>query len=332
MQHPLSNCIRFGLALSLAFYALGPATALAEPYRLAVLELDSDNVHDQLANRLTERLRTALAQRSGYAMENAQVSLAQLSLAQDCGTASSDCLAKIARELKLDGFVFGTVTHDGGSPVALLRRYDVHGERVDRSALFTFNPTGTNDEELASGVERLLDDLLGNAHKLTQSLLKLPAPPPAAGASANTSSSSSARTVVGYILLGTALASAGMAGLSFYEIHSAQSSAAFTNYRYAVGEMKMGVSQVCDEAEAGRSYGLDAAAFRSVRSSCSVGNTFEVLQYVFIGAAIATGGVGMYLLLSGGAAKPERAESRRALSLQPSIDRRNLGLSARLAF
>jgi hypothetical protein len=317
-----------GLTLCAAGW-LQPSTARAAAYRLAVLELESDNVHDQLASQLTARLRADIAGRAGYELRDAQVSLVQLSLAQDCLTAEADCLAKIARELDLDGFVFGIVTHEGGTPAAMLRRYDVHAQQVERSALLTLPTRAMSDDEIEQATHKLLDDLLGNSRALTQRLLKLPAPAPASQAAGLDADGGSARTVAAYVLLGSALVSAGMVALSFYEIRAAERDPSFMNYRYAIGDSNPAVSAVCDEAAAGKDYGLGANALRTVKSSCATGSVFEVLQYVFIGSALVTAGIGTYLLVSGDSSQEH---APRSLSLKPNLQRRGVGLTAQLEF
>ena len=342
LRRPQSRShVRAALALALtsalvAWAGLQPRTVRASAYRLAVLELESDNVHDQLASQLTARLRTALTERAGYELRDAQVSLVQMSLAQDCLTAQADCLAKIARELDLDGFVFGIVTHDGGAPAALLRRYDVNTQQVDRSALLALPGQAMTPDEIDRGAHKLLDDLFGTTRALTERLLALPAPGPRSStwqarlpSKRKADSRPGVRNIAAYVLLGGALASAGMVALSFYEIHAAEHSPSFTSYRYAIGDSGPGVSEVCSEAEAGKSYGLDANALRSVKSSCATGTTFEVLQYVFLGTALISGAVGTYLLVSGDSPQ-ERAPH--AFGLRPSVGRRSVGLTARLAF
>jgi hypothetical protein len=63
------------------------------------------------------------------------------------------------------------------------------------------------------------------------------------------------------------------------------------------------VNDVCKAADIGLTYepqGFDGADVPAVRDLCSTGDTVEVLQYVFLGTAIVSGGLGVYLLLSAG--------------------------------
>jgi hypothetical protein len=287
---------------------------------------------------LTERLRAALSDRSGYELQYAPVSLAQLSLAHDCDTSKADCLATIARELKLDGFVFGKVTHEGGAPVALLRRYDLRSGSVDRSALVTFASVEVAQDELERGAEELLASLLGGQPSAGRARLQPSASQPAkAAAPASTpataaSTGLSGQAAVAYSLLGLAVLSAGMAVASFIWVNDAEHNANFNSYRLAVGDSNPSVRDVCSEASAGKNYGLDATSFSQVKSSCSTGTTFEVLQYVFIASAVVAGGVGTYLLASHDSTSDEPSAAGHGLRLRPSLGRRELGLSARLVF
>jgi hypothetical protein len=303
-------------------------------YRVALLELESDSVHDDFAGLLTERLRAALSERSGYELLYAPVSLAQLSLAHNCDTSHADCLAMIARELKLDGFVFGKVTHEGGAPVALLRRYDLKGESVDRSALVTFASLDADRDELERGAQELLTRLLNTPQVAgprpqpiaarTRAVAALPAT-----STSEPASGVSGQSVAAYSLLAASVLSAGMAVASFIWVDQSEHNANFNDYRLAVGDQKPSVRDVCTEASANRNYGLAAASFRDVKSSCSMGTTFEVLQYVFIAGAVLTGGLATYLLASDDSTERKAGT---ALSLHPSLARGELGMRARLAF
>ena len=329
------SAVVFALAVS----CIAPVRARAEgtPYRLALLELESDAVHDNFAKRLTERLRAALSERHDFELRYAPVSLAQLSLAHDCDTSRIECLSTIARELKLDGFLFGKATHEGGALVAVLRRYDLHSESVDRSALVSFASLEVGQPELEHGAQELLARLLGG------SIPRRPAPPaphPTAPVAATehaeqpqrADTGTSGQSIVGYALLATAVVSAGMAVASFVLVDKAENNVNYKNYRLAVGDTSPDVRDVCGEAEAGRSYGLDAAKFRDVKSSCSAGRTFELLQYVFIATTVISGGVSAYLLASDDTESEDSARQALRVRLAPRLSQRELGLGASLRF
>lgn len=325
--------------LVLAGVLLQSSTAFAETteYRMAVFALESDELRDQFAERLAQQLRTTLDERTDYALQDTRVSLAQLSLAQNCSTADPKCLASIAQSLGVDGFVFGTVTHEGGVPAVVLRRYDLWSAKLDRSSLASFTSTAPRREELERSSNKLLDDLLGPTPSAQPGLPELAAPvtPKLDGPGdldAPEGSSTTASRVAGVALLGGAVLSTGAAVFSFFEVNRAEKNRNFERYRLAVGARTTNVSDVCDEASAGRRYGLDAAAFREAKSACSRGTTFEILQFVFIGSAVVSGGLAAYFLSTGGDSKERAKVGNGTWSLHPSIARKGFGLGAKLKF
>jgi hypothetical protein len=324
----------YGLPLCVAL----EGSAFAEPseYRMAVFALETDDLQDQFAVQLAQQLRAALDERTDYALQDTRVSLMQLSLAQNCNTADAKCLAAIAQSLGVDGFVFGKVTHEGGVPVAVLRRYDLWSQHVDRSALASFSSNSPRREELDRSSAKLLNDLLGPAPKPkgTQTELASPALPKLAkpGELAVPDDDVTASRVAGYALLGGAVVSAGASVLSFIEVRRAERNRDYERYRLAVGARTTNVGDVCEEANAGRRYGLDASSFREAKGACSRGTAFEILQFVFIGGAVVSGGLAAYFLTSSHATKERPALGSENWSLHPTIARKGFGLGARMRF
>jgi hypothetical protein len=91
------------------------------------------------------------------------------------------------------------------------------------------------------------------------------------------------------------------------------------------------VNDVCQAAELGAQYGFSAANLQKVDDLCSQGATFEVLQWVFLGTAVAAGGAGTYLLLTSDGEPAEPAGAAR-LTLQPRWSPGRASLSATLRF
>jgi hypothetical protein len=331
-----SLALIYSSALPLCCALEGTAVAAPGEYRMAVFAFESDELRDQFADRLADQIRAALDARSDYSLQDTRVSLVQLSLAQNCNTAHAKCLAAIAQSLGVDGFVFGKVTHEGGVPVAVLRRYDLWSEQIDRSALASFSSSAPRRQEFERSSAKLLNDLLGPAPAARHNLPELAAPttPKLAkpGELAPPETNVSASRVAGYALLGGAVLSTGLAVLSFIEVGRAERNRDFERYRLAVGARTSNVSDVCDEASSGRQYGLDDASFREVKSACSRGTTFEILQFVFIGSAVVSGGLAAYFLTSGGRAKERPAVGGDNWSLHPTLARKGFGLGARMKF
>lgn len=324
-------------ALSVSAWA---ATVHAD-YRLGLMQLESDEVgEDAFAPAFFEQLRTALKDRGDISLVETKVSLSQLSTAQGCSTSEPTCLARIALQLELDGFLFGKWTREGGDPIVVVRRYDTRSASVDGSALASFGSRDTSPAALQREAGKVVVALLGESPQPSAATpAEAPATPsvkPAALAQESTpsqSSGSSVRAIAGYALLVAAAASAGMAVFSFVQVDRASKDDAFADYRRSVGQAMPQVVDVCDEADAGKRYNLSASDFRDVKSACSKGATFEILQFVFIGGAIATGGLAALLLATGGDERPpsERAELPR-FQLRPSVGRSSAMLDAQLRF
>lgn len=356
----------------------------AKPYRLGLLQLESDAVHeDTVAPQLMAELRTALPKRSDYELVDTHVSLTQLSLAEDCNVTELSCLAQIGEKLALDGFLFGKVTHDDGEvPMASFRRFDRAHGAIQSTAIISFGSERFSQERMQAEVYQLLNKLLGPGPKQALAVIPpeaapakpavaaapAPAPPPAAEpvapaavpapaaeateptqvAAASAPSTTepivptvqleqgtgiSARRLAGYVLLGGAAASVGMSVLSFVQVDKAANNASFQDYRSLVGANNATAKDVCDEANAGKRYGQTPDNFKQVKSSCSTGSTFEVLQYVFIGGALVTGGLATFLLFGGGDTKDKaQATGLQHITLHPSIGRGGASLSARMRF
>ena len=83
---------------------------------------------------------------------------------------------------------------------------------------------------------------------------------------------------------------------------------------------------MCAEAKAGTMEPWQHPALEnSARSLCDEADTLEVLQYVFLGSAIAFGGLGTYLLVT----DPKRHQS---VSLRPSFRHGQAMLRASVQF
>jgi hypothetical protein len=135
------------------------------------------------------------------------------------------------------------------------------------------------------------------------------------------------------------LSLAGMV-VSWVWISSIENDQDYKDYRARVSENKAGVN-VCEEAKNGLAYAVPGSPeygkFSDVQKMCAHGGTLEVMQFVFLGAALVSGGIGAYLLLTQKGAEDKEPEVKSGilasqLSLQPLINRRSIGLNASIAF
>jgi hypothetical protein len=334
----------FAQAAMLCALALAPCRSARAEYRLGILQLErEDTKDDPLMASFMQALRTALGERKDFTIVDTHVSLTQLSVAQDCDTEEAACLTRIARGLEIDGFIFGKWSLVGGNPVATVRRYDTHAAAVNASALANFVSRDANDAAVRGEVQKLVSALLGPAPRATEVAAKPAAKPhelpelaeEPTPAAVDDGSGIDPRKVTAYVLAGLAVASAAMAVVSFVQVDSASHDKQFENYRLAVGQSNAQARDVCDEASAGRAYGLNDTNFGKVKSACSRGSTFEVLQFVFIGGAVVSAGVAALLFATSGSDSDEAPPAASRLRLQPMAaigGRGATGLSAQLSF
>jgi hypothetical protein len=148
---------------------------------------------------------------------------------------------------------------------------------------------------------------------------------------------------LGWTLIGVSAASLVGVGVSIGVIEGINNDKLYTKYRDAVAEGNARVMKdhpedvvkdVCKAAKAGSEYSLSQAEVKSVADKCSTADTFEVLQWVFAGTAIAAGAVGTYLVLtaSDGGGDGEHAKRDTSLALQPVFGPRGAMLNATLRF
>ena len=132
---------------------------------------------------------------------------------------------------------------------------------------------------------------------------------------------------LGYALLGVAAVSTGLMVYSWSEIDAARNNVNFREYREAVGRADSSetVDDVCAEADAGKAYGL-GARLENVRGACKRGETFEILQWVFLGSALVSAGLGIYVLLDGEGGEPDAARA----SVSPVLGKGDAGLMLRV--
>jgi len=332
----LKSLSRWAAVLSVFAYAGSAQPLAAQPRKqVAVLSLESDMVTDDVAKGLRQAVCDALSARPDWEVHETQVSLAQLSFAHDCSPTEATCLRAITEQFELDSLVFGRISRREDEIVVHLSRFEPQAGAVERNADAAFASQAVTPESLeAQG--RVLTSQLFDARALnvaqsdatTESSAQLARSlKPAAD-----SGGVSGRAVAGYSLLGAAALSAGLSVFSFVQIQNAQDDAGFNNYRRAVGRMAPEVQDVCSEVDAGKSYSVSGSDFERSIISCNRGQTYQLLQFVFLGSALITGGLGAYLLLGD---RPERARAEpraRALQLHPRFSRSSAELSAQWQF
>jgi hypothetical protein len=334
--------------------AVAPAAHADDAPRIAVLTPSSDQSDDTLALAVGDALRAELRARGGFTVSDARISLEQLSMANDCEPDAPACLRKIAKGLAVDGLLYTSISRrQGTSELVDVRYFSLApaGDHETKRVTHVFVTPQPSAREIEIAGNGLVMDMFGasqsaadpGGHAIAPTVAEPAGEPPAPHEHPSVTESDhaaqvdasgvSTRAVAGYALLGVAAVSAGLSVLSFVQIDSAESDAAFRDYQVAIGKQNPRVKDVCTEAERGETYGLTAGDFASVRDRCSTGGTYEVLQYVFIGATLVSGGAAAYLLLGDDdGSGSERAARAGTFALRPTVSRRGAGIHASLRF
>ena len=296
-----------------AVVALSAESASAQRPTIAILGVASEEGDDALAADITAALRAEVESDDSVRLSNSRASLSQMTMLQDCDIVEADCRMRVGKAVNADQVLYGGLRRAGGRnhevELHLFQTEDGRDSQARRAL-----PGGdTSEAALAAHARALLAALRGESEP---ELAPLPpgddGPPPVATvtpdvaplerAETDTSepdapSEPSSNDWLGYTLLGTAAVSAGLTVFSWTQIKAAETDDDFVAYGEAVYVEAPAVQDVCDEAEAGARYGVNPETVAGALSACDKGQTFDVLQYVFLGAAVVSAGFGAYFLL-----------------------------------
>jgi hypothetical protein len=292
----------------LAIAALVTATSAAaqdQTASLAILGLSSKDGDDEPAAKLTDALRTEAAADSALQLSDTTALLSQLAVLHDCEITDTACRDTIARQLEVDHLIYGAIRRTESGHKVELHHYSTADSTLTHASR-ELTIEGASETELASEARGLLRELRGLDTPEPEAIPSEPAAEPVRrpvplleSQDPEPEDETSSNDWLGYSLLGVAAVSAGLVVFSWSEIDAARNDGDFRAYREAVGRVQTGagVDDVCDEADAGKHYFLEVERFKRARSACGRGVTFEILQWVFVGTAVVSGGVGMYFLL-----------------------------------
>ena len=309
---------------------------------IAVLGLGSEEGDDGLAASITSAVRSEAQDRAEYDVSSSQVSLAQMTMAQDCEISDAQCRIAVANALRSDRIVYGTLLRPNRRTYELELHLANGRDGTETRASRTFSSRDTSDAAFARLARELLAELRGETPppsvEAAQTPAVAPAPAPVGedpedartGAEATLPSDDepSSNDWLGYTLVGVAVASTAMTAVSWIQIDKAEQDPGLVAYRKVVDPE---AADACDEAERGVTNGLGTNVVDDARSACRQGRTFEVLQYVFLGVALASAGAGAYFLLDD-ESSGEATGQRRALALRPRVTPRSAALDLRLSF
>lgn len=147
---------------------------------------------------------------------------------------------------------------------------------------------------------------------------------------------------VGYTLVGVAGASLIGLVVSWVMINQIEKDELYNDYRSVVDEGNQGlpsdqqVTDVCEQATTGFTYGVfSSSEVGEVDDMCHRADRLEVLQWVFLGTGLVSGGFGLYFLLTHKEPKAAQATTSiggHPLTLKPSVGTQAARLTATLSF
>jgi hypothetical protein len=396
------------VTVALGFGAVTHVSAADPAVATVVLGLRSLEGDDELANGMTDGLRSAAKGVSHWRMLERAVSMSQMTLTHGCEDVDAACLGQISKGLEVERIVFGTVrrtasrskfdyevtvsifnagTHTiAGTETETVPRAegkvkkdlvqhaqllinrlaaaDSHagrlsievnvpnaqvsmdgqavGQTQDGKLVLDNQPSGEHTLEISaldhqSRIQKVnisaseQSTIAIDLDPLPQTALEAPADAVATTAAAEESHGGSLAWL-GYSLIGVGAASAIAWGASMYVIEFQYNrNASYTSARDLYRNRAV---DACDAALGGDPARLNASQYAEFQSQCRTGRTFQVLQWVFLGAAVVTAGAGTYVLLSQ-SDSPDRAEARLKqprLALTPLVERRSIALQATLRF
>lgn len=139
---------------------------------------------------------------------------------------------------------------------------------------------------------------------------------------------------LGYTLIGVGAASAVAWGVSLYMIEFQYNKN--DTYQGYVQKYQNRTLDACDAALSGDNAGgtISAHDLADFQSRCRAGRTFQTLQWVFLGVAVVSAGVGTYVLVTDDGGKKDQQARRKAsrFAFEPMFDRRSLAVQATLRF
>jgi hypothetical protein len=139
---------------------------------------------------------------------------------------------------------------------------------------------------------------------------------------------------LGYTLLGVGVASLAGWGVSMYMVGQTNKDDTFVAYKNAFPETADDVCDLADSNDTARGQ-ITGAQLSEVKSLCSRGRTFNLLQWVFLGAGVLTTSVGTFILVSESGGSEEQMQAKAArpvLTLSPQFGQRSFELQTTLRF
>lgn len=157
----------------------------------------------------------------------------------------------------------------------------------------------------------------------------------------SSSGSDNTQQWIGWTLVGVSGISLVGLVVSWAWIQSIDDDEKVQEYRERVGNLNPNATDICLEAQQGNLYPQsgtggtpeERAKLQDIQDMCDRADVLEVLQYVFLGTAVVSGGLGAYLLLSSSDSDSDQREATiSSVSLLPHIGPSSTGATVYLRF
>jgi hypothetical protein len=149
------------LALALCLWSCA-TTAFAQS-SVVVLGIRSVEGDDDVANTLTDKLRESARAVTDWAVSDAAVSMAQMSLAHGCDELDAACLSDIAKALQASRVLYGTMQRTSAradySYALTLSLFDAESGAIARSVDDTIPQADSTPEAMAPHAAKLIERL-----------------------------------------------------------------------------------------------------------------------------------------------------------------------------
>ncbi|MEM1415802.1 MAG: hypothetical protein AAGH15_12920 [Myxococcota bacterium] len=158
------------VSVVLALACFAPALAVAQASRVDVIVLGIRSLEgdDEVARNLTGALRNEASSVPTWRVDDADISLAQMSLVHGCAEPDAACMAEIALELGAARIVYGTLRRTGADDARpdfalTLYLYDAEAEQIVESLTDTIPNIHQDIDDLRTRSRRYVAELAGTS-------------------------------------------------------------------------------------------------------------------------------------------------------------------------
>lgn len=300
--------MNLNMAAVFAALLLAPSIVSAQNERptLQILDFRSVEGDDDFARGLSVAVRMAAMSHDEWSVSERSVALVQVTLvhADVCSDTapSAACYARIAEATSADILLTGIITRSSSDSenfdyIVNIDVFDARSGSIVGHLSSTFRRVQVSSNDLAIQLSGLLRELMRSVGREEQDLgAELIDPPfgeglpPVSGepVSRSRGNGPGVYTALGWTSLGLTIVSAAVMVGGMAHLNSLNDNASYHAYRLRVPGRVDGIAlNACAEARSGNDWGASPEELMAVNDVCGQANTWETLQYVFLGTTLA---------------------------------------------